>query len=286
MNYYTLEDEMTVFDNTEEKKEKRNKKKKKLVRIILTILLVIFAILGICFLLQALFYDHTTGYTLTNEYARNYCRRSQCLRQGVFILHLAVLMLIAIIYTRTKIDNDPRNIEPKLFVFLAAIAITGISCLCIYTSDYCTIDQKLYYGIPILLVAFIIFGYNLTFNQERYVAKSIVMHLIATIIFVLSFTGISAYKTYIVLTNEPAVEAVTITDKYYYHSIFRYTVGSDYSFEFSNGRHCRVLRSEFYQAHVGEEYYIAYYESTIAGWDNTYVYRFDASTYSLPQEQE
>lgn len=283
MNYYTIEDEMTVFDNTEEKKEKRNENKKKLVRIILTILLVIFAILGICFLLQALFYDHTAGYTLTNKYVRNYCRRSQCLRQGVFILHLAVLMLIAIIYTRTKIDNDPRNIEPKLFVFLAAIATAGISCLCIYTSDYCTIDQKLYYGILILLVAFIILGYSLTFNQERYVTKSIVMHLIATIIIVLSFTGISAYKTYIVLTNEPTVEAVTITDKYSHHF---HRVPTYYSFKFSNGRHCRVLRSEFWQAHVGEEYYIAYYESTIAGWDNTYVYKFDANTYCLPQEQE
>ena len=283
MNYYTIEDEMTVFDNTEEKKEIKNKKKKKLVRIILTILLVIFAILGICFLLQALFYDHTVGYTLTNKYVRNYCRRSQCLRQGVFILHLAVLMLIAIIYTRTKIDNDPRNIEPKLFVFLAAIAITGISCLCIYTSDYYTIDQKLYWGICILIVAFIIFGYNLIFNQERYVAKSIVMHLIATVIFVLSFTGISAYKTYKVLTNEPTVEAVTITDK----SSYDFSRGhTSYSFKFSNGRHCRVSRSEFWQAHVGEEYYIAYYESTIDGWDNTYVYKFDASTYSLPQEQE
>ena len=283
MNYYTIEDEMTVFDNTEEKKEIRNKKKKKLVRIILTILLVIFAILGICFLLQALFYDHTAGYTLTNKYVRNYCRRSQCLRQGVFILHLAVLMLIAIIYTRTKIDNDPRSIEPKLFVFWAAIAITGISCLCIYTSDYCTIDQKLYYGIFILLVAFILFGYNLTFNQERYVTKSIVGYLIAIVIFILSFNGISAYKTYIVLSNEPTVEAATITDKYSYH--FRRTATS-YYFKFSNGRHCRVLRSEFYQEHVGEEYYIAYYESTIAGWDNTYVYKFDASTYRLPQEQE
>ena len=279
MNYYTLEDEMTVFDNTEEKKEKRNKKKKRLVRIILTILLVIFAVLGICFLLQALFYDHTVGYTLTNKYVRNYCRRSQCLRQGVFILHLAVLMLIAIIYTRTKIDNDPRSIEPKLFVFLAAIATAGISCLCIYTSDYCTIDQKLYYGICILLVAFIIFSYNLTFNQERYVTKSIVMHLIATVIFVLSFTGISAYKTYIVLTNEPTVEAVTITDKHSYH--FR-RAPTSYSFKFSNGRHCRVSRREFWQAHVGDEYYIAYYENEIAGWDNTYVYKFDADTYSLP----
>lgn len=284
MNYYTLEDKMTVFDNTEEKKEKRNKKKKKLVRIILTILLVIFASLGICFLLQALFYDHTTGYTLTNEYVRNYCRRSQCLRQGVFILHLAVLMLIAIIYTRTKIDNDPRNIDPKLFVFLAAIAITGISCLCIYTSDYCTIDQKLYYGILILLVAFEIFGYNLTINQERYVTKSIVMYLIATIIFVLSFTGISAYKTYIVLTNEPTVSISTVADRYTRRS--HKSIIRRYYLKFSDGRHCRVLRSEFYQAHVGDEYYIAYYESTIAGWDNTYVYKFDASTYSLPQEQE
>ena len=32
MNYYTIEDEMTVFDNTEEKKEKRNENKKKLAK--------------------------------------------------------------------------------------------------------------------------------------------------------------------------------------------------------------------------------------------------------------
>ena len=82
------------------------------------------------------------------------------------------------------------------------------------------------------------------------------------------------------LTNEPTVEAVTIKEKYFTH---HKGSGTHYYFSFSNSCRTGVSKREFYQAHVGDEYYIAYYESTIAGWDNTYVYKFDADTYSLTE---
>ena len=276
MDYKNIEGKIIVYDSIEEKLEKKEENKKKCVLIIFAIFLVIFACIGICFLLQAHFYDNITGYVLTNKYARDYCRRSQCLRQGIYSLHSAFLVLFSIIYFYTKKEVEPGRIDPKLLIYIAAIAITGISYTCICTSDFCSLDQHLLHAFWILLVALAVLMRSL----DHFYPISIVTYVAAIVLLGSAFTGISAYKTYKVLTGEPTVEAVILTDK---RSTHIRKGGTHYDLIFSNNSSCMVSRSEFYQANIGDEYYIAGFDYTFADLELTFVYKFDADTYSLPQ---
>lgn len=216
-----------------------------------------------------------TGYVLTNKYVRDYCRRSQCLRQGIYSLHSAFLLLISIIYFFTKKEKEPGRIDPKLLVYIATIAATGISYMCISTSDYCSLDQHLLHSFWILLVAFAVLMRSL----DRFYPIRIVTYVAAIVLLGSAFTGISAYKTYKVLTSEPTMEAAILTDK---ESHYVKRDCTHYDLIFSNNSSCRVSRSEFYQANIGDEYYIAGFDYTFADLELTFVYRFDADKYSLP----
>lgn len=61
MDYKNIGSKIIVYDSIEEKLEKKEENKKKCVLIIFAIFLVIFACIGICFLLQAHFYDKPHG---------------------------------------------------------------------------------------------------------------------------------------------------------------------------------------------------------------------------------
>ena len=146
-----------------------------------------------------------------------------------------------------------------------------------FISNYCRRSQCRAQGLyslfsAVIMLCPLVSSFTSKGKATRRTGMNLVMRVAIIVLLGVSLTGMSAFKTYIVLTNEPTVSMSTVADRYTRKSR---RSSRRYYLKFSDGSRIKVSRSEYDNARIGEEYYIAYF-------DGTAVECFDADEYSLP----
>lgn len=156
--------------------------------------------------------------------------------------------------------------------------VTGYVLTKEFISNYCRRSVCRAQGLYSLLSAVIMLcplvsSFTTKGKATRRTGMNLVMRVAIIVLLGLSLTGMSAFKTYKVLTNEPTVSISTVADRYTRKSR---RSSRKYYLKFSDGSRIKVSRSEYDGARIGEEFYIAYF-------DEMAVECFDADSYSLPE---
>ena len=116
---------------------------------IYAIFLVIFAVGGVFFLAQVIFYGNITGNVLSTRFVRDYCRKDLCVNQMIANFFSAFVIWYAIIYEWSSQNSDkkPDNIPLLPKVILVLIICLGFSCI----DTYMTI--KVFSSEPVISTA-------------------------------------------------------------------------------------------------------------------------------------
>lgn len=155
--------------------------------------------------------------------------------------------------------------------------VTGYVLTKEFVSNYCRRSVCLAQGLysifsAVIMLCPLVSSFTTKGKATRRTGMNLVARVAIIVLLGLSLTGMSAYKTYKVLTNEPTVSISRVADRYTRKSR---KSSRRYYLKFSDGSRIKVSRSEYDNARIGEEYYIAYF-------DGTAVECFDADEYSLP----
>ena len=105
--------------------------------IVFAILMVLFAGIGIYFIMKFKSYDNITGYVLTTEYVSSYCRKTACLKQGMFSCVASLMMLLTIASEFSKRSRATRAGGKALAIYMAGtilicLILTGFPALKTY----------------------------------------------------------------------------------------------------------------------------------------------------------
>lgn len=131
-----------------------------------------------------------------------------------------------------------------------------------------------YIGLPFLVIFIVLAFMGTTEKDEHPASKAAIIFLVACIILIVAldkYNWRNVKETINIITHEPRVEKVTLSDKY----AVRYRHSTGHYFVFSNGSTNDSEESEYDAHSVGDEFYVI-----MCG--DSCVKHYDPAQYELP----